>query len=258
MRLSKLREKLRISGLFSRRGLKRPRLPGRDREAELRALFARSPFAITDIDDTALRLYDRALTHRSYTDGRRYSGIPVEDNERLEFLGNYVLDFIIAEHLYDAYNLPPGEMNRRLQVTRNTKLADIVLDQELGIDRAIRKKGQILTDSIIADAFEALIGSIFLDRGLDVVREIILAIFEDEIAECDTRRNYRGRLQEHVAKENLGPLAYDYCKTGPGNCPIWAARVTIDGILLGRGEERTKQKAAMLAAREALIRLGKE
>jgi len=258
MRFSTILNKLRIGDLFQRRRFRHPEPISRDRRAELRALLATPPFGITDLTDAALNLYDRALTHRSWANSAGYPQVVVEDNERLEFLGNYVLDFIIADHLYNAYDLPPGEMNRRLQVTRNTKLADIVLEQELGIDGAIRRRGQALTDSIIADAFEALIGAIFLDRGLDVAREVVLAIFEDEIAECDTRRNYRGRLQEYVAQTDLGNLVYDYRRTGPGNCPVWGARVTVGGIPLGRGEGRTKQGAAMLAAKEALARLGKE
>ena len=258
MRLSTIWEKLRIGGLFGKKISGHPAPAGHGREAEVRALLAQPPFGITGLADAALPLYDRALTHRSYANGGEYPAVAVDDNERLEFLGNYVLDFIIADHLYDAYDLPPGEMNRRLQVTRNAKLAGIVLEQGLGIDGVIRRKGQALTDSIIADAFEALIGAIYLDRGLDVAREVVLAIFEDEIAECDTSRNYRGRLQEYVAREDLGELAYDYRQTGPGNSPIWAARVSVRGIPLGRGEARTKQGAAMIAAREALARLGEE
>jgi ribonuclease-3 len=114
-----------------------------------------------------------------------------------------------------------------------------------------------LTDSIIADAFEALIGAIYLDRGLDAARSVVIAIFEDEIADCDTDRNYRGRLQEHVSRKNLGDLEYTFRQTGPGSCPTWVARVSVGGVSSGEGEARTKQAAAMIAAREALIRLGK-
>lgn len=255
MRLSTIWQKLRIGGLCGRRLPARPEPVGRDREAEVRALLARPPFGITDVADAALPLYDRALTHRSYVNGGEYPAAVVDDNERLEFLGNYILDFIIADHLYGEYDLPPGEMNRRLQVTRNTKLAEIVRGQGLGIDGAVRRRGQTLTDSIIADAFEALIGAIYLDRGLTVAREVVLAIFEEEIAECDVHRNYRGRLQEYVARENLGELEYAFRQTGPGSSPIWAARVTVGGVPLGEGEGRTKQGAAMLAAKEALGRL---
>lgn len=258
MNLSTIWKKLDIGGHFRRKpsGCLLP--VGRDREAEVRALLARSPFGVTDIAVTTLPLYDRALTHRSYANGGEYPVEVTGDNERLEFLGNYILDFIIADHLYGEYDLPPGEMNRRLQVTRNTKLAEIVRGQSLGIDGAIRRRGQALTDSIIADAFEALIGAIYLDRGLTVAREVVLAIFEEEIAECDVHRNYRGRLQEYVARENLGELEYAFRQTGPGSCPVWAARVAVGGTLLGEGEGRTKQRAAMLAAKEALGRLGRE
>jgi len=258
MSLATIRKKLRI-GCFFRK--KPPASPGpicRDREGEVRALLARPPFGITDVSDAALPLYDRALTHRSYANGGEYPATAADDNERLEFLGNYVLDFVIADHLYSEYDLPPGEMNRRLQVTRNTKLADIVRRQGLGIDGVIRRRGQAPTDSIIADAFEALIGAIYIDRGIARARAVVLTIFEDEIAGCDTRRNYRGRLQEYAAREDLGEIEYAYRRTGPGSSPVWDARVTVGGALLGRGEAPTKQGAAMLAAKEALARLGEE
>lgn len=258
MRLATIREKLRIGNLFGQKPPERRESAGHNREAEVRALLATPPFGITDVRDAAIPLYDRALTHRSYANGAEYPQTTADDNERLEFLGNYVLDFVIADHLYGGYDLSPGEMNRRLQVTRNTKLAEIVRRQGLGIDGVVRRRGQAPTDSIVADAFEALIGAIYLDRGLDAAREVVLAIFEGEIAECDGRRNYRGRLQEYVARENLGVLDYAYRRTGPGNCPIWAARVSVGKTLIGEGEARTKQGAAMLAAKEALGRLGEE
>lgn len=257
MRLATIREKL-CAGLFGQKPRERPEPIDEGREAGVRALLARPPFEITDLADAALPLYDRALTHRSCANVGEYPAEVVDDNERLEFLGNYVLDFIIADHLYGEYDLAPGEMNRRLQVTRNTKLAEIVRRQGLGIDGLIRRRGQALTDSIVADAFEALIGAIYLDRGLDTAREVVLAIFEDEIAGCDVRRNYRGRLQEFVARNGLGELEYAYRRTGPGSCPVWAARVTLGGAPLGEGEAPTKQGAAMLAAKEALCRLGEE
>jgi ribonuclease-3 len=256
MKLSTLWTRIRTAGFYGKRLARRPVPVALDREGEVRALLARPPFGITDITETALPLYDRALTHRSYANQGEYPVATFEDNERLEFLGNYVLDFVIADHLYGEYDLPPGEMNRRLQVTRNTKLAEIVRRQGLGIDAAVRGHGQAPTDSIVADAFEALIGAIYLDRGLDVARGVVLAIFEEEIAECDTHRNYRGRLQEYVARENLGELEYAFRQTGPGNCPVWAARVTVGGVPSGEGRAKTKQGAAMLAAKEALGRFG--
>lgn len=258
MSLATLRKRLRFGSFFGRKALESPQSPGLDRGAQVRALLARPPFGITDITDTALLLYDRALTHRSYANGGEYQAETADDNERLEFLGNYVLDFVIADHIYGEYDLPPGEMNRRLQVTRNTKLADIVRRQGLGIDGVIRRRGQAPNDSIIADAFEALIGAIYIDRGIDAAREVVLAIFEDEIAGCDTRRNYRGRLQEYAAQKNLGGIDYAYRRMGPGSSPVWTARVTVGGAFFGRGEAPTKQGAAMLAAREALGRLGEE
>ena len=140
MKLSTIWTRFRIGSLCRRRLPRRPEPGALDREAEVRALLARPPFGITDVADAALSLYDRALTHRSYANRGEYPAATFEDNERLEFLGNYVLDFVIADHLYGEYDLPPGEMNRRLQVTRNTKLAEIVRRQGLGIDGAVRRR----------------------------------------------------------------------------------------------------------------------
>jgi ribonuclease-3 len=255
MKLSTIAEIFHIGDLFRRNPPDLPEQVRRDRKDQIADLLARAPFEITGMSDASYSLYDRALTHRSYAASGKYQAQgSLEDNERLEFLGNYILDYLIAEHLYIHYRLPPGEMNRRLQVTRNSHLADIVQRRGLGIEGAIRRKGQALTDSIIADAFEALIAAIYLDRGPDKAREVVLAVFAEEIEDLDTGRNYRGRLQEMIAQKNLGVLEYEYRQSGPVNDPLWTARVKIAGTLLGEGRDSTKQGAAMQAAREALDR----
>jgi ribonuclease III len=256
MILSTIAEKLRISALFKRFSPAPQEPLQQDRQEMIRGLLARSPFEIAGVSDAALPLYDQALTHRSYAAVGRYPGPGnPEDNERLEFLGNYILDFIVAEHIYARYPLPPADMSRRLQVTGNASLADVVMRQDLGIDALIRRKGQALTDSIIADAFEALIAAIYLDQGQTKAQEVVLAIFADEIERQDTGRNYKGRLQELAAKKNLGQPDYEYRQAGPGDNPIWTARAMLAGTTWGEGRDRTKQGAAMHAAREALERL---
>ncbi len=222
-----------------------------DRADRIHRILAEPPFRITDVSDASLALYEQALTHESCRSSARYPAATSPDNERLEFLGNYVLDFVVAEYLYTNYPLPPGEMNKRLQVTQNDNLADIVLRQNLGIDGAVRRR-QVLTDAIIADAFEALLGAIYLDRGMETVRTIITAIFAEEIERFDTTQNFKGRLQEAAARRGLGQVEYEYRQDGPDNEPSWTAKVLIGKRAWSTGTDGTKRGAAMLAAEEAL------
>jgi ribonuclease-3 len=257
MKLPAIRSRLRLPGTLRHPQPATPIPVPEDRAGRLRRLLADPPFRITDVSDASLALYEQALTHESCTQNTRYPATTTTDNERLEFLGNYVLDFVVAEYLYTHHHLPPGEMNKRLQVTRNDNLADIVLRRDLAIDQLVRRR-QVLTDAIIADAFEALLGAIYLDRGMEAVRTIIIAIFAEEIERFDTTQNFKGRLQEAAARQGLGRVEYEYRQDGPDNDPSWTARVLIGRQPQGSGTDGTKRGAAMLAAEEALRLLERE
>ncbi|KLK87885.1 hypothetical protein SZ63_07615 [Methanoculleus sediminis] len=88
-------------------------------------------FRIEATTEEALALYDTTLTHSSLANEMKQRGIMCDDYERLEFFGNYLLDFIVAEHLYSTTCLPEGEMNTRIKVTENYNLADIVMEYDL-------------------------------------------------------------------------------------------------------------------------------
>jgi len=206
--------------------------------------------------DNSLALYDTALTHSSFANDMKQKGIKCEDYERLEFFGNYLLDFVIADHLYATTKLPEGEMNKRIQVTENYNLADIVMKYDLGIDDAILlSKGTALTDSIIADTFEALIGAIFYDINLGKAKEVILRIFTAEIENVSEDKNAKGLLQEYIQSNQLMRPEYLYEKFGPDDAPKWTAKVLIGGENYGEGSGQRKREAAMYAAREALKKL---
>jgi ribonuclease III len=148
--------------------------------------------------------------------------------ERLEFLGNYVLDYVIADVLYDSSDLQPGEMNTWIKVTENTNLADIVMRKNLGIDKAILPGTDTkIRDSMIADAFEAFIGAVYKNQGGDTVKEIIQRIFADEIEKAGQNTNPKGALQEFVQKNGLGELDYNYTEYGPDHEKTWTTRVLI-------------------------------
>lgn len=213
-------------------------------------------FRIEKTTEKALALYDTALTHSSFANERKQQGIQCEDYERLEFFGNYFLDFVIAEYLYSTTSHPVGEMNRRLEVTENYNLANIVLEYDLGLDDAVLlSKGTSLTDSIIADTFEAFIGAIYINVGLEKAKEVILRIFPTEIEKISREKNPKGLLQERCQSQKKGKPEYRYVKSGQDHAPTWIASVMIGKTTCDEGSGTKKQKAAMDAALEALKKL---
>ncbi|KQC04980.1 MAG: hypothetical protein APR53_09250 [Methanoculleus sp. SDB] len=171
----------------------------------------------------------------------------------MEFCGNYFLDYIIARHLYESTDYSPGEMNVRMRVTENTNPADIVMKNDLKIDEVIvLGKGTGLTDKIIADAFEAFIGALGCAEGLEKAREVILGMFRDEIKNFNPDGNYKGRLQEYVAKHAPGELNYIYSWEGPDHQKKWISELSLGDKKIAKGSGSTKREAATEAARKAL------
>ncbi|MCQ1537832.1 ribonuclease III [Methanocalculus taiwanensis] len=216
-------------------------------------------FRIEKTTEEALALYDTALTHSSLANEMKQQGMECEDYERLEFFGNYFLDFVIAEHLYSSTSHPVGEMKRRLEVTENYNLAHIVMEYDLGLDDAVLlSKGTILKDSIIADTFEAFIGAIYINLGLEKAREVIIRIFPTEIEKVSGDKNAKGLLQEYCLSHKMSRPEYSYVKSGQDHAPTWTASVMIGKTKCGEGSGTKKQKAAIDAAREALRKLNAE
>lgn len=203
--------------------------------------------------DPALLL--AALTHRSYT-----SEYPERaSNERLEFLGDAVLGLVIADELYRLGDLDEGAMAKvRAAVVNESSLAGIA--RRLGLDEAIRlgkgeeNSGGRAKPSILADAMEAVLGSLYLDGGPEPVRRIILREWGGLIADRSTSpggRDYKTRLQEHLAGRGLTP-EYEVEGSGPDHDREFAAAVKVAGRLLGRGIGTSKKRAEQAAAKEAL------
>jgi ribonuclease-3 len=155
-------------------------------------------------------------------------GLPCEDNERLEFLGNFVLDFVASEYILQRFkDDPEGNMTKRMKIVSDEILADIIKKREIGIENYLNLggsesgKGDDLDDSIVAGAFEALIGAVYHDhgdQGMQKTKEIILGLLSDEIEYFDPERdyiiNYIGRLQEFVQIKTLGLPDYDVKRIG--------------------------------------------
>ena len=197
-----------------------------------------------------------ALTHRSVSSedpGRK-------DNERLEFLGDAVLQLAVTHVLHEEYpHLAEGQMAKvRAAVVSRYTLAEIARHLELGahIELAPSEEatGGRAKDSILADAVEAVIGAIYLDGGLQPARSAIVELWADRIAERAKQpgvKDYKTRLQELVARDGRRP-DYRVEGTGPDHDRHFSAVVNIDGTDYGPGEGRSKKQAEQAAAQKAL------
>ena len=203
-----------------------------------------------------------ALTHRSVS-----SDDPSRnDNERLEFLGDAVLQLVITDLLYESYpHLAEGQMAKvRAAVVSGSALAEIARSIDLGahieLAQGEERTGGREKDSILADAVEAILGSVYLDSGIDSVGKIILSLWADRVADRAKSpgiKDYKTRLQEHVARDGRRPV-YEVEGSGPDHSRQFRAVVYVDGSRLGSGEGRSKKAAEQSAAQEALASLSSD
>jgi len=209
-------------------------------------------------------LLNQALMHRSYVhDIDLDRG---ESNERMEFLGDAVLGLVVNEHLYARFE--------RRQEGRLTKIKSLVVSEailsmraeELNLGEYIllsaneRLSGGALRASILSDAFEAVIGAIYLDSGLDAARGFVenhLLSGIDKFLATDEYKNYKSMVQEHAQKK-LGsrPRYRVVSAKGPEHARTFFVELRLGGRSLGRGEGKNKKEAEQLAARNALSKLG--
>jgi ribonuclease-3 len=207
----------------------------------------------TFADRSLLRL---ALTHRSVSadDPAR------NDNERLEFLGDAVLQLVITDHLYDRYpHLAEGQMAKvRAAVVSKPALAEIARTLDLGrhveLAPGEERTGGRSKDSILANALEAILGAVYLDGGLEAAATVISGLWDAKVEERARRpgvRDFKTRLQEMLARQGLRPV-YLIDASGPDHERRFQARVVIDGSVLGLGEGRSKKDAEQESARVAL------
>ena len=200
-----------------------------------------------------------SLTHRSVSseDPSR------NDNERLEFLGDAVLQLVVTRNLYEGFpHLAEGKMAKvRAAVVSRSTLADVArsigLGELLQLAPSEERSGGRDKDSILADALEAVIGAVFLDGGLEPVREMILRLWGDRIVERAKRpgvKDYKTRLQEILATDNNRP-EYRTEGSGPDHAREFQSLVFVNGDPLGEGLGKSKKEAEQGAARQALERL---
>jgi ribonuclease-3 len=203
-------------------------------------------------------LLAEALTHRSYAN-ERPGDLP--DNERLEFLGDAVLDLVISQFLMTHRpNSPEGELTRiRAEVVALPSLERLARSLDLGhcllLGRGEELSGGRNKASLLADALEALFGAIFTDGGFEVARRVMLPLFVPLLqqAVADEGQDYKSRLQEFLQATQRGLPVYQLVETtGPAHERTYRVEAMIDGRLYGSGEGRTKKGAEQAAARVAL------
>lgn len=210
-----------------------------------------------------IRLLVNALTHSSYANENRTEGIP--SNERLEFLGDSVLGFAAARHLYAVEpSMPEGKMTRlRAELVCEHSLYGVAKDIDLGtylrIGHGEEKSGGRQRASILADAVEAVIAAIFLDGGIEpAVSFVERMVLSPESVRAHHATDYKTELQELVQQHSGQVLKYhDGGETGPEHDKVFMSEVSLNGSVIGRGSGRTKKEAEQAAASMALDKLNK-
>ncbi|MGH3319468.1 MAG: ribonuclease III [Streptosporangiaceae bacterium] len=201
-------------------------------------------------------LLERALTHRSYA--YENGGLPT--NERLEFLGDSVLGLVVTDTLYRTHpQLPEGQLAKlRAAVVNMRALAEVAREVGLGhfimLGRGEEGTGGRDKSSILADTLEAVIGAIYLDRGLDVATAIVHRLFDPLIrrsAGLGAGLDWKTSLQELTAAEFLGVPEYLVEESGPDHQKSFRAVVRVGGHVYGSGEGRSKKEAEQQAAESA-------
>ncbi len=206
-------------------------------------------------------LLRQALTHRSYCGEKK--GVAPSHNERLEYLGDAVLELVFSEHLYHT-GLDEAQMSRiRSLMVRGQELAKAADGIGLG-PHLLLGKGELSTggrtkQSILAGAFEAMVGAIYLDDGYEAAKRAVLGIFREKleaVIESGEAQDPKTELQE-LCQKIMGSLpVYRLLKEeGKEHEKLFTAGVYIGDKSYGRGEGRTKKEAQSMAAREALERL---
>ncbi|MCL4354321.1 ribonuclease III [Patescibacteria group bacterium] len=210
------------------------------------------------------KLFKQAFVHRSYINESKEK---LESNERLEFLGDSVISFIISSYLYKTFpDFNEGVLTNLRSLLVNTKiLAEVSKELNFG-KHLMLSKGEEESmgrenQSLLADSFEAFVGALFLDQGINVTTEFLCRVLipkADEFVKNKSFKDPKSLLQEKVQAKKLSSPLYKVIKEeGPAHAKKFTVGVYVDSKLFGIGNGRSKQDAEEMAAKEALERKGK-
>ena len=206
-------------------------------------------------------LLEKALTHSSYAnEGNR----GLESNERLEFLGDSVLGFVTARYLFSTDSAPEGELTKlRAALVCEKALSSYAralgLGEHLLLGKGERNNGGAQRPSILADAFEAVLASIYLDGGLEPAEAFVLPFLEQERSQQRRAqfKDYKTALQEIVQQNPGERLEYELkSESGPDHDKKFVMEVHLNSNVIGVGRGKSKKEAEQQAAREALKLMG--
>lgn len=204
-----------------------------------------------------------AFTHSSFSNENKRKGM--ESNERLEFLGDAVLELVISKYLFEKFSeMPEGGLTKlRAGTVCETTLAKVARTIGIG-DYVLLGKGEESTggrnrDSILSDVFEAIIGAICIDGGMEKVQEYILGIMSEEVEFLKNSfrtMDYKTNLQEYIQKRSKVPIIYMVIgEEGPDHDKVFIVNVCHNNVVLGVGEGRSKKEAEQSAAFNAIKKI---
>ena len=224
--------------------------------------------SVIEYEFSDLSYLERAVTHSSFAYEMRSRGMNILSNERLEFLGDAVLEIVISEHLFKTYEaLDEGILTKMRQylVCEKTlaKIAErINLGAYLNLGRGEEGAGLRLRPKVLADALEALIAAVYLDSkstDSESAKKLILKLFSEEINNSRNMQkgDYKTMLQQLIEKDGSAMLEYKLVREdGPEHKKLFEIEAYVNNNLVGRGTGFNKKDAEMAAAKEALLLFG--
>ncbi|MBE6557013.1 MAG: ribonuclease III [Ruminococcaceae bacterium] len=213
-------------------------------------------------------LLTEALTHSSYANELRAKKQDIRCNERLEFLGDSVLSIIVSEHLFSHFDLPEGELTKlRAGVVQSSALASyarrISLGSYLYLGRGEEKTNGRDRQSLLENAFEALLAAIYLDagkEGKETVARFLLPFIDEELAKImgtGLHKDYKTELQQLIQQAEGDFLEYVLVgESGPDHNKVFRTEARLNSNVIGRGEGKSKRESEQNAAKEALTLFG--
>ena len=209
------------------------------------------------LNPTNINLYYQAFTHTSFSN----ENPSFVSYERLEFLGDAILEFIVSEYLYKERHLEEGVMTKMrasyvCEAALATYARDLKFEDDIKLGGCENELGA--NDTIMADVFEAFIAAMYLDLGLETTKEVVLKIITKYIDKgVDFLKDYKSKLQELVQTGKKSVVYELVSETGPAHNKTFVTRAIVDGIVLGEGVGNSKKSSEQMAAKEALSKQAK-
>ena len=204
-------------------------------------------------------LLEQAFTHSSYVNEHR--NLHLSDNERLEFLGDAVLELTVSQFLYKKFPLlPEGKLTKlRASIVCEPSLVTFAMSLNMNelllLGKGEEKTGGRERPSLIADAFESFVGALYLDKGIESVETFLNKVVYPHVIDDNytANRDYKTELQEFMHRRNKGVITYHLLdESGPAHHKLFTSEVLLNGEALEIGEGRTKKESEQNAAKKAL------